>query len=336
MAILTVLIGIPATLVAIGANPIPNGLPHARPAHHRPDHARDDGTLTLRVLTVAAWLAWAFLAATITPEVLARLRGITAPPTPPGLALPQSAARGRPSAPPSSSSSPPPPSLFRSMVAAPAAAAAPAWADTVAQTAQPTTSANQTTTRQVTTTPPARSVDPTGTHTVTRGESLWSIAATELGDGHAGASSPTSTRHARTQLAIHPGTVLTLPLLRNGRHAATSRTGRGTPSRPGSTASQIAHDRLGDADRYPDIAAASRHVRQPTQAAPARPRLDLPGVVPDHPRHHRHRHHQEPPRLSGRRRQRPPTCTCGRSPRHTWRPGASRRPRPVVVRGPHG
>ena len=86
VAILTVLIGIPATLVAIGANPIPNGLPTLDQLTTALT-TRDDGTLTLRVLTVAAWLAWAFLAATITLEVLARLRGVTAPRLR-GLALP--------------------------------------------------------------------------------------------------------------------------------------------------------------------------------------------------------------------------------------------------------
>ena len=92
LAILAVLAGLPALLLAIGANPIPDHVPNPQQAWTALT-SRDDGTLTLRLLAVLAWLAWAFLTATITLEVLSRLRRM---PTPhlPALALPQSAARG--------------------------------------------------------------------------------------------------------------------------------------------------------------------------------------------------------------------------------------------------
>ena len=281
VAILTVLIGIPATLVAIGANPIPNRLPTLDQLTTALT-TRDDGTLTLRVLTVAAWLAWAFLAATITLELVARLRGATAPPLP-GLALPQSAARGLVGAAVLLFVAAPTLAL-PSMVAAPAAAAAPAWAGTVAQTAQPTASAPQTTTPQVTSTPPERSVDPTGTHTVNRGESLWSIAATELGDGHRWRELADLNPDTHgPDWVIHPGTVLTLPA---SATAATPppKNGQRYTVEAGDTLSQIAHDHLGDADRYPDIVEASRHQRQPDGRHLRDPDLIYPGwhlTIPD-------------------------------------------------------
>ena len=91
VAILTVLIGIPATLVAIGANPIPNRVPTLDQLTTALT-TRDDGTLTLRVLTVAAWLA----CAAQPPHTCPASRCLSPPP-------------GAWSAPPSSSSSPPPP-----------------------------------------------------------------------------------------------------------------------------------------------------------------------------------------------------------------------------------
>ena len=282
VAILTVLIGIPATLVAIGANPIPNRVPTLDQLTTALT-TRDDGTLTLRVLTVAAWLAWAFLAATITLELVARLRGVSAPRLP-GLALPQSAAHGLVGAAVLLFVAAPTLAL-PSMLAAPAAAAAPAWAIPATQTAQLTASAQLATTpSQVTTTPPANRMDPTGAHTVTRGESLWSIAATELGDGHRwreladlnpGTHGP--------DWVIHPGTVLTLPA---SATAATQppKNGQSYTVEAGDTLSQIAHHHLGDANRYPDIVEASRHVRQPDGRHLRDPDLIYPGwhlTIPD-------------------------------------------------------
>ena len=92
LAILAVLAGLPAMLLAIGANPIPDHVPTLEQVWTALT-SRDDGTLTLRVLAVVAWAGWAFLTISITLEVLSRLRRM---PTPhlPALALPQSAAHG--------------------------------------------------------------------------------------------------------------------------------------------------------------------------------------------------------------------------------------------------
>ena len=89
--LLGILIGLPATLLALGANPIPQGLPtleQIRSAFTTPD----DGTLALSAIKVIAWAAWLVLTGSILLEIAARLRGLHAPKLP-GLSLPQGAAR---------------------------------------------------------------------------------------------------------------------------------------------------------------------------------------------------------------------------------------------------
>lgn len=91
LLLLGVLIGLPLTLLAVGANPLPSSLPsleRVRAALTSPD----DGTLMLAGITVIAWVAWAVLAVSILLELLGRLRGLRAPHLP-GLSLPQGAAR---------------------------------------------------------------------------------------------------------------------------------------------------------------------------------------------------------------------------------------------------
>jgi hypothetical protein len=62
LAILAVLAGLPAMLLAIGANPLPDHVPTLEQVWTALT-SRDDGTLTLRVLAVVAWAGWAFLTA---------------------------------------------------------------------------------------------------------------------------------------------------------------------------------------------------------------------------------------------------------------------------------
>ena len=84
--LLGILIGLPATLLALGANPIPQGLPtleQIRSAFTTPD----DGTLALSAIKVIAWAAWLVLTGSILLEIAARLRGLHAPKLP-GLFLP--------------------------------------------------------------------------------------------------------------------------------------------------------------------------------------------------------------------------------------------------------
>ena len=274
LAILAVLAGLPAMLLAIGANPIPDHVPTTEQVWSALT-SRDDGTLTLRILAVVAWLGWAFLTATLTLEVLSRLRRM---PTPhlPALALPQSAARGLVGAAvllfAAGPALPTPSAAATQLVAATAPArttpAAPARAPLAAShhAAMATRSSAEDSNRAS-----AR------THTVTTGESLWSIADTELGDGarwHEIAD--LNPRTHGPQWRIFAGTTLTLPT-RDSAPDAPRRGGATYTVRAGDTLSEIAEDRLGDPDRYPQIFQASRHTHQPDGRHLRDPDLILPG-----------------------------------------------------------
>ena len=278
LAILAVLAGLPAMLLAIGANPIPDHVPTLEQIWTSLT-SRDDGTLTLRILAVVAWAGWAFLTATITLEVLSRLRRI---PTPhlPALALPQSAARGLVGA---------AVLLFAAGPAlpTPSAAATPLVAATAPVRTTPTTptQAPPTASHQGAraTRHAAEDSNRGGarTHTVTTGESLWSIADRELGDAtrwHEIADLNPGTHGPRWRILA--GTTVTLPTAHSDKDSATDAARRGGATytvRSGDTLSEIAEDRLGDADRYPQIFAASRDTRQADGRHLRDPDLILPG-----------------------------------------------------------
>ena len=216
--------------------------------------SRDDGTLAVRALAVVAWGAWLFLTGAILLEIAARLRGMSAP-TIRGLAMPQAAARGLVGA---------AVLLFvagPAITTAPPAAAAPAPAPpTITQGQNRTAAASPTVAHHQVVTHPAR---PNQAHTVTRGESLWSIAEDHLGDGRRYteiAQINTDTLGGPPGFLL-PGTVLTLPA--PDRADPPARDKATYTVKKGDTLSGIAQDKLGDADRYPEIFDASRDIAQP-------------------------------------------------------------------------
>jgi hypothetical protein len=80
-----IMVGLPATLLNLGGNPLPNQLPSLSDlseALTRPD----DGTLAVAAITLVGWAAWLILAGVIVVEAMSRLRGITTPALP-GLRL---------------------------------------------------------------------------------------------------------------------------------------------------------------------------------------------------------------------------------------------------------
>ena len=88
--LLAILIGLPLTLITLGADPLAwPSWATIRSAITTPD----DGTLILGILKGAAWLIWAALAVSIVIEAVARVRGREAAPAVTGLRLPQSIAR---------------------------------------------------------------------------------------------------------------------------------------------------------------------------------------------------------------------------------------------------
>ena len=251
LILLGIVIGLPALLLALGANPIPRSLPtleQLRSAVTTPD----DGTLALGAIKVIAWVSWIILTGSILLEITARLRRLPAPRIP-GLSVPQGAARRLVTAAlllfviaPASAT------IATATPASPTSAATPAALSTTVERA-PTTSPTLAAAPAVTATRP--------TYTVRPGDTLSGIAERELGDAarwHDIADlNPAVARHPDL---IHAGTVLVMP----------SSTPAGVSShtyvvRKGDTLSGIAERELGDADKYPLIFLSLIHISEPTR-----------------------------------------------------------------------
>jgi len=249
-----IIVGLPTVLMAVGANPLAGGMPTLKGITHAL-MSPDDGTLAVGLIKIVSWVAWAFLTLSILFEVLARLRGVRAPHMP-GLRLPQNAARGLVSA---------AMLLFVALPAGGAHAATPA-------PAAPLVAATQTVSAPVAVTP-ASAVPPTATppaatpaapkvptvqHTVKRGETLWSIAADHLGDGHRFREIADLNKAV---LGGNPGFIKAGWILELPAHPVAA---DGTiVVEKGDTLSKIALEQYGDASHYPEILAASRGIAQP-------------------------------------------------------------------------
>lgn len=271
VVILGIIAGLPAVLFAVGANPFSGGLPtleSIRAAFTTPD----DGTLALGAIKVVAWASWAFLTVSILLELLSRIRGVRAPQLP-GLGLPQSAARSLVGI------------AAMLFIAVPMSNVAATAVPTSAAPAPPTVVATQThrstathehvsastagpqaaqSAATPTSTPAARTVE----HTVRRGETLWSIAQTHLGDGrrYKEIYSLNTDVMVNGPSFLTAGWILHLPAPAKAPPPATSARPSATETvtvEAGDTLSQIALDELGDASKYPVIFEASRDIEQP-------------------------------------------------------------------------
>lgn len=259
LAVVGIVLGLPALFLAIGANPIPDQVPTAGSIKNAL-LAPDDGTLVLGLFKVIGWVAWAFMALSLLVEVVARLRKVQAPQLP-GLGRPQAAARGlvglaallfiaAPIAAPTVMQA----ATISSAAAAPATVGhVTAGADQAVQQA-PIHQGAKAETKQERTGP--QTVD----HAVKPGESLWSIAETHFGDG---ARYKEIAELNRDLLGGHPsflepGWVLKLPAPQ-AKDAPAHQYG----VQAGDTLSEIAQEQLGDADRWPEVYQASTRVTQP-------------------------------------------------------------------------
>ena len=253
LALAGLLVGLPAVLLALGWGRVP-----ASPAEWvQRLTSPDDGTFVLLVIKAAAWVTWLLLAASIITEILAALRGITAPKLP-GLHWSQAPARQLVGA---------ATLLFVSLptIAGSVANAAPASAAATQPVARSATVAHADASAR----PAIALAEKRPTHIVKLGDSLWSIAERHLGSG---------TRYAEIAALnadllgghddfLRPGWVLTLPALDEATYTV----------RPGDTLSSIAREQLDDETQWPAIFEASRHSTQPDGGHLVDPDLILPG-----------------------------------------------------------
>jgi LysM repeat protein len=283
VAILAIVVGLPATLASLGSNPIPDSMPtldQIRTALTSPD----DGTLALAAVKVIAWAAWLFMTGSIAAEILARARGVRVPRLP-GLHVPQAAAHGlvgaaillfvaAPLSPVSRTATHPSPMTAQPTVATAARQAVPGAAagstvESAAGTPVPAAGRGTASTEQASV-----------AHTVRRGETLWSIAEQHLGSG---ARYPELAELNRDVLGPDPGfltvgEVLRLPAPRPLAGTIDQDAAPHTVTvHRGDTLSGIALEKLGRADRYPEILQASRDTGQPGGQRLRDPDLIQPG-----------------------------------------------------------
>lgn len=289
LTIVAIVIAMPITLLAVGANPVPDTWPtleQVRGALTSPD----DGTLALGALKVLGWAAWLFLAGSIALEILARARGVRAPRLP-GLHVPQGAAQGLVGAAillfaaapmtgtPAKAAQIATQMTTHTVTTAAARAAIPVTgAEEGSPTPKPVRATASHTQEQAR---PARPAPAAVGHVVERGETLWSLAERYLGAGSRYTELADLNRDVlgRDPGFLTVGEVLQVPAAASttGAHSDRQIVGHVVTVHRGDTLSQIAEEELGDADRYPEIFEASKDTVQPDGRHLRDPDLILPG-----------------------------------------------------------
>jgi nucleoid-associated protein YgaU len=301
VAVLGIIIGLPALFLGLGANPIPDQTPSWDSVKNAL-LAPDDGTLILGLFEVIGWAAWAFLTLSLVVETIARLRRVEAPKLP-GLGRPQAAARGLVGL--AALLFIAAPITAQAANAGPAASAPASVSYVQAGTVDQTPADQSPAQRGAKVEAKQESQDrATVDHTVKAGESLWSIAQDHLGDGarYKELAKLNSDLLGTQPSFLEPGWVLKLPAPDSGAPAPVS----GAPAhaytvQPNDTLSDVAQDTLGDADRWTEIYQASTGITQPGGAHLTDPdvidvgwKLNIPQVQT--PAGHDDRQHQPEPR----------------------------------------
>ncbi|KAE8765367.1 LysM peptidoglycan-binding domain-containing protein [Georgenia thermotolerans] len=275
LIICALMAGVPALLLHVGATPWTADWSSVR---FRIRMA-DDGTLLVLLLSIVAWLGWAYLAWGLIAEAMARARGIRAPQVR-GFALSNGVAVKLLDV---------AALLFATVPTLAPLTAAPAHATVVAQAPLAPAAREQPAMRPAAAVPTAAAAEPapplaepaTVPYTVRQGDSLWKIAKNLLGDGrryHELVALNTELLE-RDPGFILPGTVLQVP---DTRPIQTAPDGAYVVQ-PGDTLSQIAADLLSDADRWPELLEESKHTIQPDGDQLSDPDLIRPGWVITYP-----------------------------------------------------
>ena len=249
--------------------------------------SRDDGTLITVILVAVAWLAWLYLAVALLVEIWAAIRKVPAPRMP-GFSLPQGAAKRLVGA------------AMLAFIAGPALAGTataddttPAPSPITATTISHTTS-DPSTSEQFEEHTTTREERATTSHVVGPQDSLYSLAATYLGDGdrwpeifedNKGIVQANGARLTDPDLIVD-GTTLTITL---DAPAATV-----TPAdanadadagvvehvvAPGDTLSKLADTHLDDSDRWPEIFEDNKGIVQANGARLTDPDLIVDGTT---------------------------------------------------------
>lgn len=252
--LLTLLVGVPAVLLAFEGNPLAGSwsLADLLDVLRRPD----DGTVLLRLLTLVAWLAWAVLALSVVVELVGVATRYRVRITLPGLAAPQRLAAGlivavlalavAPVVPHAG------PALATAHAHTPRTPAGPRPAEVTRPGADPAE------------VPTAVAPLPAGAvvHQVQPGDDLWSLAQLHYGSGtewrRIASANPGLLTGGPDRLEV--GWRLVLPEVEARRPAEPLEDQRSVTVRRGDTLSAIAERELGGPDRWTELYRANRAV----------------------------------------------------------------------------
>ncbi|MFI6977963.1 LysM peptidoglycan-binding domain-containing protein [Embleya sp. NPDC050154] len=286
VVLLALLVGLPALLVVATTTLLPHRLPGLDEVTKILTEP-DDGSGFIAALAIIAWIAWLCFAISVVVEIPAQVRGLSAPRIR-GLGWSQKAAGAL---------------IGGIMLLLPTGTALAAGeAQAAPHPSERVASAPSRTVEQeipVRVQDPGTSAGPT--HTVQRGDSLWTIAEERLGDGkrwteiaklNDGKVMANGQKFDSADY-VEEGWVLTLPANAappaevKSAHAPDNGPGDRRDDRkalpqtvtvkPGDTLSDIAEELLGDGDRYPEIFAANKDKPQPTGSALTDPNAIEPG-----------------------------------------------------------
>lgn len=263
-------IGYPIVLLAIGVTPWRESFSNIGTLLTSPD----DGTLALLVLALAAWSVWVLSTILFGIEIIAVVRGVSAPRLP-GLGLPQAYAGNLVAV--AALLFVAVPAITPAFAPQPAHAVPEAPQQIVISQSAPLAESPSVAAPAVTADTDEAAVD----YTVRRGDSLWKIAQEQLGDGmrfgEIVALNPDALR-GRADF-IDPGLVLRLP---SDAPAIEETDGKPHPEEtyvvePGDTLWGIADEKLDAGERYPEVFEASRGTVQADGQRLTDPDLIRPG-----------------------------------------------------------